>query len=125
LANPSGTAGSVESFQVELINSGTVLQFAVQDIVYTEGPWVMLAFFSRVLKPSQKFVKSWTRFMGADTITGASPAGFASLIMTTSSPAISGSLPPVDSQVAMRLLYQNTTNGQTRTQATEIITVVS
>lgn len=125
LSNPAGNVGTVESYQVELINDNPLLQFAVQDIVYTEGPWVMLAFFSRPLKPTQKFVKSWTRFMGADTITGSSPAGFASLIMSSSYPAKFGALPPIGSQVAMRLMYQNTTNGQVITQASEVITVIA
>src|SRR5690606_35780823 len=96
-------------------------EILASDIIYTEGPWVAVGFLSRPLKPTQKYVKSWTRYIGADTVTDSGGgAGIASIDMDPVYEGIFGDLPNEGDMVALRLLFQNTTNGQLVTQSAQV-----
>lgn len=127
LANPSGAVGTIESLQFNVVRNpmAQIAVVLIEDVIYTEGPWVALAFLSRPLKQTQQFVKSWTRFIGADGVAEIDPGvGQAEIDLPPVYSNIFGALPLVGDRVALRMAFQNTTNGQLITQSAEVVTVI-
>lgn len=106
LTDPTGDQGTVLSDFGEIRNTAGVLSFLL-DAVTTEGPWRVCLFISRPLSPTQRYVKSWTRFIRSGT-----EAAMADIDITSQYTAVYGAVPAAGDLVGMRLTFINTTNGQ-------------
>lgn len=106
LPDPAGDQGTVLAGTSEIRIDAGVLSYFI-DSTTTEGPWDVCLFISRPLSPTQRYVKSWTRF-----IRSGSEALFADVDITAPYLQVYGALPVEGDLVGIRLTFINTTNGQ-------------
>lgn len=106
LPDPSGAQGTVMAEAGALQLSGGDLHYLI-DSVTTEGPWRAIVFMSRPLSPTQRYVKSWTRFIVAGT-----EAALADIDVSASYTNVYGVLPTAGQLIGVRVTFFNTTNGQ-------------
>ncbi len=106
LPDPAGAQGTVLS-EVGTLQLVTGELHYLSDVVTTEGPWRGIVFMSRPLSPTQRYVKSWTRFIRAGN-----EALLADVDVSAQYLQVYGALPAVGQLIGMRITWFNTTNGQ-------------
>lgn len=119
LDDPAGAQGTILPDGLELRTDGAVLQY-LDASIETEGPFNVQLFLSRTLAPTQRFVKSWTRFIVDDPVTPS-----IDVAITTQYLAVFGKLPAVGDLIGARQVFYNTTNGQVFFSPAQIITVTA
>lgn len=119
LTNPSGDQGILGSYQIELVRDGANL-FIVSDLLPTNGPWVLISYLSRPLSATQRFVKSWSRFVGSIPANGTIDDN-----ITSAYNALFGVTPDVGAYIGTRFVVQNTTNGQVFFLPSGVLQVIS
>ncbi len=117
LSNPAGVQGVAILNTVTLVRDGFNFNVVI-DATLTEGPWVVFIYLSRVLKPTQRFRKSWTRFIQAAT-----DDLLPTIAVTVPYNVKFGSVPEVGDPVATQIVLLNTTNGQVLFGPGEVLTV--
>jgi hypothetical protein len=106
LANPSGPQGVAILNNVFLEIDGFNLNCVI-DATLTEGPWYVFVYVSRVLKPTQRYAKSWMRFCQ-----GVDDSFLPTVPLTVPYNVRYGALPLVGDSVGTQVVLLNTTNGQ-------------
>jgi hypothetical protein len=119
LPNPSGPQGAIGTYTVGLSISGSDLIFTT-NVFPEEGPWRGIAFMTRPLTPTQRFLKSWSRLVVTFDANGS--VGGA---ITGSYTAKFGVIPSVGDLIGFRLILQNLTNGQVSFEQPVILTVTT
>jgi hypothetical protein len=119
LDDPAGAQGTITPDGLELKTDGAALQY-LDASIETEGPWNVQLYLSRPLAPTQRFVKSWTRFIDDTPVTPG-----IDIAITTAYLATFGKLPAVGDLIGARQVFYNTTNGQVFFAPAQIITVTA
>jgi hypothetical protein len=119
LADPAGAQGTILVDGLELKTDGVDLQY-LDASIETEGPFNVQLFLSRPISATQRFVKSWTRFIVDEPVTPG-----IDIAITTQYLAIFGKLPAVGDLIGARQVFYNTTNGQIFFASPQIITVTA
>jgi hypothetical protein len=119
LADPSGAQGVISFSEVALQLSGGVFTIEV-DFTKTNGPWFVLLYLTRPLAPTQRFQKSWTRYIAYvyNTTPISSP-------ITGNYSSVYGFVPSVGDLIGVDITFVNISNGQVIYIPTQITTVTT
>jgi len=116
---PDSTQGVIGDYQVELLRSGSALLLS-WDWSPTEGPWYSLFYLTRALSPTQKFNKSWARY-----IDGLLVSATTELDITDKYRATFGITAGTGQLIGFQVVFINQVNGQVVYTQPVILTVTT